>query len=567
MRVTDSSHVGSASSHTPQHWAFIDWNRTYRNVRVMQDRLAKATQEGNWRRVKALQRMLTRSFSAKALAVKRVTENQGKRTAGVDGELWDTPQLKVAAIARLKKQRYRPLPLRRVYIPKPNGKERPLGILTMRDRAMQALYLLALDPVLESVSDPNSYGFRKERCTADAMEQIFKQTCRKVSARWILDADIAGFFDNINHQWMVDHVCMDKSILRKWLKCGVVNRGQLQATTAGTPQGGIISPALANWTLNGLETQLIAHLRAKVGVIKTEKLKVGVTRYADDFIVTGASKELLETEVKPWIEAFLAERGLQLSAEKTRIVHIDEGFDFLGWYFRMYSGKLLIKPSKKNVQTFYEKLRKTIGANKTAKQEDLIRLLNPMLRGWAQYHRHAVAKYTFARLESQLYWRLWAWAKRRHPNKSAKWIRRKYWRTVGNRNWVFAADVRSKDGGKEAVQLYSLAATPIERHCKIQGGYHPYDPRWEMYGEQLRQSRLVKNMRSQKEWTKLYTAQQGRSGLCGYAMDIETGWHDHHIVHRADGGSNALGNRVLLHPTCHQRVHSLGLNVVKPASA
>ena len=321
MRVTDSSDVGSASSHAPEQWALIDWKLVYRNVRVMQKRLAKATQEGKWRKVKALQRMLTRSFSAKALAVKRVTENQGKKTAGVDGELWDTPQIKVAAIAQLKKQRYRPLPLRRVYIPKSNGKERPLGIPTMRDRAMQALYLLALDPVLESVSDPNSYGFRKERCTADAMEQIFKQTCRKVSARWILDADIAGFFDNINHQWMVDHVCMDKSILRKWLKCGVIDRGQLKATTVGSPQGGIISPALANWTLNGLETQLVAHLRAKWGVTKSEKLKVGVTRYADDFIVTGASKDVLETEVKPWIEAFLAQRGLQLSAEKTRIVH------------------------------------------------------------------------------------------------------------------------------------------------------------------------------------------------------------------------------------------------------
>ncbi len=566
MRVTDSSQVGSASSHAPEQWALIDWKLVYRNVRVMQKRLAKATQEGNWRRVKALQRMLTRSFSAKALAVKRVTENQGKKTAGVDGELWDTPQIKVAAIAQLKKQRYRPLPLRRVYIPKSNGKERPLGIPTMRDRAMQALHLLALDPVLESVSDPNSYGFRKERCTADAMEQIFKQTCRKVSARWILDADIAGFFDNINHQWMVDHVCIDKSILRKWLKCGVIDRGQWQATSVGSPQGGIISPALANWTLNGLETQLVAHLRAKWGIAKLEKLKVGVTRYADDFIVTGASKELLETEVKPWIEAFLAQRGLQLSAAKTRIVHIDEGFDFLGWNFRKYSGKLLIKPSKKNVQAFYDKLRKSIGNHLTVKQEELIGLLNPMLRGWAQYHRHAVAKQTFARLESLLYWRLWAWAKRRHPNKSAQWIRRKYWRSAGDRNWVFAADVRSENGGKGTVELYSLSATPIQRHRKVQGVYHPYDPKWEMYGEQLRQTRMVSNMRYQKEWAKLYTDQQGRCGLCGYAMDIDTGWHDHHLVHRADGGSNAFSNRVLLHPTCHQRVHSLGLEVVKPAS-
>lgn len=353
MKVIDSNQIDSASSHVPTDWAAINWRLVQKNVRVMQIRLAKATQEGNWRRVKALQRWLTHSFSAKALAVKRVTENQGKRTAGVDRQLWDTPLQKYAAIAQLKKQGYRPLPLRRVYIPKSNGKMRPLGIPTMRDRAMQALHLLALDPVLETVSDPNSYGFRKNRCTADAMSQIFLQTCRKVSAEWVLDADIEGFFDNINHDWMIDNICMDKSILRKWLKAGVVDRKQLLATTAGTPQGGIISPALANWTLNGLETELIAHLGAKFGKSKIPKLKIGIVRYADDFVVTGASKELLETEVRPWVEAFLAKRGLRLSTAKTKIVHIDEGFDFLGWNFRKYSGKLLIKPSKKNVKTFY----------------------------------------------------------------------------------------------------------------------------------------------------------------------------------------------------------------------
>jgi RNA-directed DNA polymerase len=567
MRVTDSSHVGSATSHAPEQWALIDWKLVYRNVRVVQKRLAKATQESNWRRVKALQRMLTRSFSAKALAVKRVTENQGSKTGGVDNQLWDTPQKKTTAIAQLKKQRYRPLPLRRVYIPKSNGKLRPLGIPCMIDRAQQALHLLALDPVLESVSDPNSYGFRKNRCTADAMEQIFRQTCRKVSAQWILDADIEGFFDQISHNWIVDHVRMDQSILRKWLKSGVIERGQLLATTAGTPQGGIISPAIANWTLNGLETQLFAHLKAKWGGAKTERSKVGVTRYADDFVVTGASKELLETDIKPWIETFLAERGLRLSAAKTRIVHIDDGFDFLGWNFRKYSGKLLIKPSKKNVQTFYERLRKFIGSHSTAKQEDLIRLLNPMLRGWAQYHSHAVAKKTFARLESLLYWRLWAWAKRRHPTKSARWIRRKYWRTVSGRHWVFAADVATPDGGNAVMELYSLSATPIERHRKIKGAYHPYDPSWEMYGETLRQERMLKNMRYRKEWCKLYADQRGLCGLCGYEMDMDTGWHDHHIEYRVDGGSNALNNRVLVHPTCHQQIHCLDLQVVKPASA
>jgi RNA-directed DNA polymerase len=564
MRVIDRNRIDSASSHIPTEWAAINWHRVQKNVRVMQIRLAKATQEGDWRRVKALQRWLTRSFCAKALAVKRVTENQGKRTAGVDRELWDTPLQKYVAIAQLKKQRYRPLPLRRVYIPKANGKMRPLGIPTMRDRAMQALHLLALDPVLESVSDPNSYGFRKNRSTADAMSQIFLQTCRKVSAQWVLDADIEGFFDNINHDWMIDNIRMDKSILRKWLKSGVVDRKQLLATTAGTPQGGIISPALANWTLNGLETELVAHFEARWGVAKTKKLKLGVVRYADDFVVTGASKELLETEVKPWIETFLATRGLRLSAAKTKIVHIDDGFDFLGWNFRKYAGTLLIKPSKKNVQAFYEKLRNLINDNLAVKHEDLIRLLNPILRGWAQYHSPVVAKEAFSHIDSLLFWRLMRWAKRRHPMKNVDWIRRKYWRSVENRSWVFATDVQTKDGDNGVIELYSLGSTPIERHKKIKGAYTPYDPEWELYGETLRQERMLKNMSYRLEWAKLYADQKGLCAVCGHEMDMDTGWHDHHIQYRVEGGSDALGNRVLLHPTCHAQVHSLGINVIKP---
>ncbi len=533
---------------------------------MVQHRLAKATQEGSWRRVKALQRMLTRSFSAKALAVKRVTENQGKRTAGVDNELWDTPQKKFIAITRLKKQRYKPSPARRVYIPKSNGKTRPLGILTMRDRAMQALHLLALDPVLESVSDPNSYGFRKNRCTADAMEQLFILLSKKNSAKWVLDADIEGFFDQISKNWMLDHVCMDKSMLRKWLASGVIDRGQWQETSAGVPQGGIISPAAANWTLNGLENQLIAYLKAKKGVGQTQKLRVGVVRYCDDFVVTSASKEVLETEIKPWIEAFFAERGLQLSPVKTRIVSIYEGFDFLGWHFRKYSEKLLIKPSKKNSQSFYEKLRIVINHNLGAKQADLIRLLNSILRGWTQYHSPVCVKQSFSRMESLLFKRLWRWTCRRHPNKGRRWIRRKYWHKVGNRHWVFATEMEREDGSQQLTELYSPSRTTIKRHKKVRNTYHPYDPEWEMYGETLRQERLIKSNGYRHQWVKLYAAQKGLCALCEFQMDMDTGWHDHHIEYRMHGGSDAISNRVLLHPTCHAQVHSLGLKVVKPAS-
>lgn len=283
----------------------------------MQIRIAKATQEKDWRRVKALQRSLTHSFLARALAVRRVTENQGKRTAGVDRELWESADQKRFAVERLKQLRgYRPLPLRRVFIPKANGKERPLGIPTMFDRAMQALHLLGLEPVTESTSDPNSYGFRSHRSTADAMGQLFVTTSRGNSAQWVLEADIEGCFDHINHGWLLQNVPMNRLVLRKLLKAGVVYKGQLQSIDAGTPQGGIISPTLANATLNGLESGLLEHLRVRYGTSRTRGLKVNVVRYADDFVITGESKDLLENEVRPWIESFLCKRGLRLSSAK-----------------------------------------------------------------------------------------------------------------------------------------------------------------------------------------------------------------------------------------------------------
>lgn len=555
-----SQQAGPALSGAPQQWHDIDWCRVQRNVRGMQVRIAKACREGSWRRVKALQRMLTRSKSARYLAVRRVTENQGKRTVGVDRVLWDTPDAKWKATQGLKRHGYRPRPLRRVFIPKSNGKERPLGIPTMTDRAMQALYLLALAPIAETNGDPNSYGFRIERSTADAMAQLFVCLSRKASAQWVLEADIQGCFDHINHDWLIANVPTDKVILRKWLKAGVIHKGQLQAADAGTPQGGVISPTLANMVLDGLEAQLKQYL----GVGKSKKFMVNVVRYADDFVITGASPEVLENEIKPWVEQFLAVRGLRLSPEKTRIVHIDQGFDFLGWSFRKYDGKLLIKPAKKNVKAFYGKVKEVIESSKTARQEDLIRKLNPMLRGWALYHQPVVAKQAYGRMDRKVFLKLWRWAKRRHPNKSLEWVRKRYFRTTGDRSWVFVTTITEENEAKREVELYSLASTPIERHKKVNGGYNPFDPAMEEMGERLRMERMLKRLKYRTQILSLYRSQNGKCQLCGQPITRETGWHDHHIIHRINGGNDSLANRVLLHPVCHHQLHNRGLTVGKP---
>jgi RNA-directed DNA polymerase len=568
--TTQEIACAGAPSHESVTWHSIDWAKCYREVRRLQARIVKATREGKHGKVKALQWILTHSFSGKALAVRRVTENQGKKTPGVDGITWSTPEAKSQAMLSLKRCGYRPQPLRRVYIPKANGKMRPLGIPTMKDRAMQALYLLALEPVAETTADRRSFGFRPERSTADAIEQCFTALSKKVAPQWILEGDIKGCFDNISHDWLLANIPTDRTILKKWLKAGYMEDRQLFPTEAGTPQGGIISPTLANLVLDGLE----ARLHGKIGRTrqvngKQVKLMVNYVRYADDFIVTGRSKELLKQEIKPLIEEFMRERGLTLSPEKTKITHIDEGFDFLGQNVRKYHGKLLIKPSKANVATFLEKVRSAVKGNKALDQDKLIRMLNPMIQGWANYHQHVVSKEAFARVDHEIWQALWQWAVRRHPKKSSVWIKKRYFHSVGTRNWVFAAATGEKfPNGKPILKsLRKATDTPIRRHRPIKLEAHPFDSQWEMYFEARTSHKMLNSLRDRKKLIRLWLDQDRRCPICRELITRKSGWHVHHILWRVNGGGDGSTNLIMVHPNCHNQIHVKGLKVVKPVPA
>lgn len=461
------------------HWNTINWSECQKNIQRLQARIVQAAKIGRWNKVKALQRLLTRSFSAKALAIKHVTSNKGKWTSGVDGQVWQTATEKSHGIVTLKSRGYNPMPLRRVYIPKSNGQKRPLGIPTIKDRAMQALYLMGLEPIAETIGDHHSYGFRQSRSAADAISQIHITLAGRSRPQWILEGDIRRCFDEINHEWLMKTIPIEKSILHKWLKSGFMEGKMLYPTTAGTPQGGIISPALANMTLDGLETVIDKYF-GKKGSKKRKGYGVHIIRYADDFIITGKTKETLEMKVKPAIEQFLSERGLTLSAEKTIITHVEQGFDFLGQKTRKEKSKIIIKPSLKSVRRLLERVKDLVRKNRATSQANLITILNPQIRGWTYYHRHACSRKTFEKVDHEIFNTLWQWSKRRHPNKGYRWIKRKYFKSKGSQQWCFSTVAKNKKQ-LEKIELFKATSVSIRRRIKIRGEANPFDKAWYPY--------------------------------------------------------------------------------------
>lgn len=456
-----------------EQWQSIDWQEFEKQVSRMQMKISKATISGRFNDSKRFSYLLTHSFTAKALAVKIVTSNKGSHTAGVDNVLWETDAQKMKAVLELDPNHYSPKPLRRVEIPKKNGKTRPLGIPTMHDRAMQTLYQLALDPICEATSDPNSYGFRKGRSTQDAIEQLFIVLAGDNKAEWVLEGDIKGCFDHISHEWLMSNIPMDKKILRKFLKAGYVFDKTLFPTDEGTPQGGSISPTLANMTLNGMEKLLKEQY---------PKMKVNLVRYADDFIVTAQDEETAQS-VKETLKGFLSERGLELSESKTLITNINDGFDFLGFTLKKFGGKLIIKPSKGAFNSIKDSAREVVlGRGKAASQDDIITRLNPKITGWCNYYRKVCSKKTFSALHDYLFHLLKQWAHRKHSRKSLGWIYGKYWQKIGENEWMFSSETQ---------RLVSPKEVSIVRHLKVRSKANPYLDR-EYFAERKRPGKTVK---------------------------------------------------------------------------
>ena len=556
---------------TTVEWKDVNWRKLELRVYKLQKRIFRASSRKDVLAVRKLQKTLMKSWSAKMLAVRRVTQdNQGKKTAGIDGVKSLTPKQRLKLVTQLRLNS-KVKPTRRVWIPKPGTEEkRPLGILTMYDRALQALVKLALEPEWEALFEPNSYGFRPGRSSHDAIDAIYKKLSQK--ARYVLDADIAKCFDKIDHDALLRKLNTFPTIrrqVRAWLKAGVMDGNTLFPTSLGTPQGGVISPLLANIALHGMENRISQAFPARKIQSKGKYLgycsEAKLIRYAGDFCILHEDLTVVQ-RCQQIISEWLTDMELELKPSKTRITHTFEsfegqkpGFDFLGFNVRQYpAGKYrsdkngnkdllgfvtIIKPSSKKIKVHSKVLHEEVKAHKQATQKTLIEKLNPIIRGWANYYSTVSSKKIFSKIDSIMYHQLRAWAKRRHPKKKAKWIANRYWMINQGKGWTFAS-LRGK-----FIRLKKHSETPIIEYVKVQGERSPYD------GDTTYWSiRMGRHPEVPMRVATLLKKQKGKCPHCKLTFKDGDLMEVHHIIPRSTAGEDKYNNFQLLHRHCHDKV-------------
>jgi RNA-directed DNA polymerase len=544
----------------PLSWHEIDWKLCFENVERIQEEIVKAVRFGKRKQVLELQRQLVVMFETRALAIRHIVSNQGSKTAGIDNIHWKNPKDYFNAIQELgnitkNPNQYKASSVKRIYIPKPGTNEqRPLGIPTLIDRALQKVYHFAIDPVVECQSDKNSYGFRKHRSTQDAITTLRSLLDKPTSPTMILETDIAKCFEKIDHKFLINNtpIC-DKHILSEWLSSGISVQGHIQDTEEGTPQGGVISPLLCNVALNGLEELTKTKFKAeKHSKTLGSRPKIHIIRYADDIVITGVNSELLE-EVKKLLIEFLAERGLKLKEAKTRIVNIQEGFDFLGYNLKRkdqdhtknknnekQTSVLVIQPTKKNIQKLKTKIKEIIDRRKPI--EALIRDLNPILRGWSEYFRISYhSQMNFINIGNYVWTLMWRWARKRHPRRNAKYLFAKYTRPTKSSKWTWMGTLNKPLFNISEVTTYILR--PLKQDI------NPYIIENKEYYEMRKAARALTKFR-----TAIYKKYEHKCIVCEQSLHNEEKIELHHINPVKKGGKYTMENIVPMHKICHQKI-------------
>lgn len=550
-----------------QEWADINWKLTKKRVRNLRQRIFRATQMRKWNRVRSLMKLMLRSQSNLLLSIKRITQiNQGKRTAGVDGQkVLTNPErfklyLEMAEITPWKAK-----PAKRMYIPKSNGKRRPLGIPVIKDRVLQTVVKNALEPSWEARFEASSFGFRPGRSTHDAIQRCYSRL-RKGHDQWVLDADIQGAFDNISHNHVLNTIGQipGRELIKQWLKAGYMENEIFHATESGTPQGGSISPLLANIALDGLEQLISSHVKVRTyqftpkakrqRVIKQKLAKYGYSRYADDFVVTAETQEDL-LAILPEIQEWLKERGLQLNEEKTQIVNMNDGFNFLGFRIRHFRGRCFTMPQKEKVLAFVQRIRDWLKAHKNTPANEVICYLNPVLKGWGNYYRHGVSKDVYSYVDDQIWKAVWKWACRRHPNKGKRWVASKYF-DFSRGGWRLKANHRNRRGEEQTITLCRLYDIPITRHVQVKRTNSPDDPNLTKYWEQRRTQFGKVLLAKGSRLYKIAQNQRWKCLKCGEHLFNGEELNQHHLKHVKDGGMEYEDNLELIHKSCHSDMHT-----------